>query len=70
MKQIHFSLVIGTLVCAGLYAATPANALSLKEAIAITVDSNPEIGQSIENREAIEFELKQARGLFKPTFPI
>ena len=67
MKQIHFSLVIGTLVCAGLYAATPANALSLKEAIAITVDSNPEIGQSIENREAIEFELKQARGLFKPS---
>ena len=38
-----------------------ASALTLKEAAAIALESNPEIGQAIENREAIEFELRQAR---------
>lgn len=44
-----------------------ANALTLKEAIAVAVESNPEIGQAIENREAIEFELRQAKGLYLPS---
>lgn len=42
-------------------------ALTLKEALAVTVESNPEIGQAVENREAIEFELRQARGLYLPS---
>lgn len=44
-----------------------AGAISLKEAVAVAVESNPEIGQAAQNREAIEFELRQARGLFLPT---
>jgi outer membrane protein, adhesin transport system len=44
----------------------PANALTLEQAVSIALDSNPEIGQAIENREAIEFELRQARGLYLP----
>ena len=44
-----------------------ANAMSLEEAMAIAVESNPEIGQAIENREAVEFELRQARGLYLPS---
>jgi adhesin transport system outer membrane protein len=44
----------------------PASALSLKEAVAIALESNPEIGQAAENREAIQFELRQARGLYMP----
>ncbi|MCR4268616.1 TolC family outer membrane protein [Nitratireductor sp. ZSWI3] len=47
--------------------AGTANALSLKEAMAVALESNPEIGQAIENREAIEFELRQARGLYLPS---
>ena len=47
-------------------AAVPAQALTLEQAISIALDSNPEIGQAIENREAIEFELRQARGLYMP----
>ncbi len=43
-----------------------AHALSLRDAVSIALDSNPEIGQAIENREAIEFELRQARGLYLP----
>jgi len=46
--------------------ANPSSALSLREAIATTIDSNPQIGAAIENREAIEFELRQARGLYMP----
>ena len=43
-----------------------AHAISLRDAVSIALDSNPEIGQAIENREAIEFELRQARGLYLP----
>ncbi|WP_046863562.1 TolC family outer membrane protein [Microvirga massiliensis] len=43
-----------------------APALTLREAVGITIESNPQIGQAIENREAIEFELRQARGLYLP----
>ncbi|TDH34482.1 channel protein TolC [Pseudohoeflea suaedae] len=50
-----------------LGAITPAGAISLNDAVAVAVEANPEIGQAIENREAIEFELRQARGLFLPT---
>lgn len=47
--------------------ASNASALSLKEAMAVALESNPEIGQAVENREAIEFELRQARGLYLPS---
>ncbi|MGI9482540.1 MAG: TolC family outer membrane protein [Hyphomicrobiales bacterium] len=40
--------------------------MSLREAVGIAVDSNPEIGEAISNREAIEFELRQGRGLWMP----
>ena len=45
-------------------AAGQSHALTLKEAVDTALHSNPEIGQAIENREAIEFELRQARGLY------
>ncbi|MGI9351000.1 MAG: TolC family protein [Rhizobiaceae bacterium] len=43
------------------------HALSLKEAVSVTLDSNPDIEQAIQNREAIEFELRQAKGLALPS---
>lgn len=45
----------------------PANALSLKEAVAVSLEANPEIGQAMANREATEFELRQAKGLYLPS---
>lgn len=48
------------------FAMTGASAFTLREAIATTIDSNPQIGAAIENREAVEFELRQARGLYLP----
>ncbi|QKV16982.1 TolC family outer membrane protein [Oricola thermophila] len=54
----------------GVAIAQPAHAISLNEAVTVAVESNPEIGQAIENREAIEFELRQARGLFLPSIDL
>jgi adhesin transport system outer membrane protein len=40
-----------------------ANAISLQQAIEKTMKTNPQILQAAKDREAIEFELRQARGL-------
>lgn len=45
---------------------SPARAMTLYEAIKLALEANPEIGQAIANREAIEFELRQAKGLWLP----
>jgi len=60
-------LLLGTAL-AGALISVPnlALALSLTEAVTLAVKTNPEIGQAIENREAVEFELKQALGLYAP----
>ena len=50
----------------GLASSSSAHAMTLVEAVQIAVSSNPEIGEAISNREAIEFELEQGRGLFRP----
>ena len=55
-----------TVSLVGLASALPASAMTLKQAVEIAVDSNPEIGAAIENRLATEFELQQALGLYAP----
>jgi outer membrane protein, adhesin transport system len=47
-------------------AAAPVLAQSLPDAVRVALESNPQIGQAEQNREAIEFELKQALGLYSP----
>ncbi len=54
-------------VCAAALLPGAAHAISLKTAIKITLEANPEIGEAIARREAIEFELRQARGLYLPS---
>ena len=67
MDSMRLHCVITVLAIAvGVQVVTPASAITLREAISVALDSNPEIGQAIENREAIEFELRQARGLYLP----
>ncbi|MEP1441914.1 MAG: TolC family outer membrane protein [Hyphomicrobiales bacterium] len=48
----------------------PTHALTLKEAIGIALESNPTILSAGENKEAVEFELRQARGLYLPTIDL
>ncbi|MAS12017.1 MAG: channel protein TolC [Nitratireductor sp.] len=66
-KSRVLSILAAALMGGAVLFPTSANALSVKEAMAVALESNPEIGQAIENREAIEFELRQARGLFLPS---
>ena len=42
------------------------DAVSMRDAIAVAVNSNPEIIQAQMNKEAIQFERKQAQGLYLP----
>lgn len=44
-----------------------ANAMSLQQAIETTMKTNPQILQAAKDKEAIEFELRQARGLYLPS---
>lgn len=44
----------------------PAQAMSLRDAVSLALISNPQIGQAIQDREALEFELKQAHGEYLP----
>lgn len=47
-------------------AQSAGQAVSLQEAIAVAVNSNPEIAQAQYNKEAIQMERKQAQGLYAP----
>lgn len=58
------TLVVSALCAAG--AAQAQEELDLRTAIDIAINSNPEIGQAVQNREAIDFERRQARGLYHP----
>ena len=44
----------------------PAYAIDLREAVEAAVASNPQINQAAQNKQAIEFERKQAQGLYLP----
>ena len=57
---------LGVLAAACCCAPIGLSALTLDEAIQVTLEANPEIGEAVSNREAIEFELKQARRLYLP----
>lgn len=59
---------IATLLAASAHGALAqsSDAMSMQEAISIAVNSNPEVAQAQFNKEAIEFERKQAQGLYAP----
>lgn len=60
------NVLLGTVFASSMTVSGGATAFSLQEAITVAVETNPEISQAIENREATEFELKQALGLYMP----
>ena len=63
--SIGTGAVIATLTAA-LLAGGSAQAMTLQEAVQLTVATNPEIGEARANRLAIDHELTQARGLYLP----
>lgn len=60
----------GALMALWLGLMSHASAMPMREAVGLAVATNPEIGEAIANREAIEFELRQGRGLYLPRIDI
>jgi len=61
--------LLATAVGATFYAggaATPANAMSLQEAVSLAISTNPEVGEVSNDRRAIDQELRQGRALYYP----
>src|SRR5690606_5699316 len=58
------AFALGTALTAVM--GTSAFAMSLRDAVGLALTSNPEIGAAMQNREAVEFELRQALGLYAP----
>ncbi len=54
----------------GVAGFASAETVTLRDAMAIAIDSHPEINQAIQNKEAIEFEREQAQGLFLPRISV
>ncbi len=72
MKHAKIKLMAMGSILATFVAANPAYAqtVSLNEAMSAALESNPQINQAIQNKEAIEFEREQAQGLFLPRVTI
>jgi adhesin transport system outer membrane protein len=60
------SLVLTAAAAALIATSACGFAMSMKDAVARAVESNPQIEEAIANRVGIEFELEQARGLYRP----
>ncbi len=66
IKFFSTSLCAATALCTLIILPATSNAMSLYEAVEIAVHSNPEIGQAVANREGVQFELEQGKGLKRP----
>lgn len=67
---MHCKKILTTTTLIALMWGNSVASMTLEEAVGVAVESNPEVLQSFENREAIEFELQQARGAFLPTLDL
>jgi outer membrane protein, adhesin transport system len=63
-------LLAGSASAAFAQMASAGDAVSMRDAIAVATQSNPEINQAQMNKEAIEFERRQAQGLYYPRVDI
>jgi adhesin transport system outer membrane protein len=67
MKWLAFGSALSALVVAN---PVSAQTVDLVQAVEAALESNPEISQAIQNKEAIEFEREQAQGLFLPRITV
>ena len=65
----NISIAKATIVIIGMSSA-PLHASSIEDAIRTALNTNPDIGRVIENRRAINYQLKQAEGGYLPTVDI
>lgn len=65
-KNWSFCLKAALLGGALSFPGTVAHAISVEEAVHLAISTNPDIGIVASNREAVDEELRQARGLYLP----
>ncbi len=63
IRTLKFSLLAGASLVAVSWSAS---AMTIQEAAQLAVSTNPDIGVVSSNREAVDQELRQARGLYLP----
>ena len=66
MRKFRLLTAAGLALVLAAPAMAQDSAVTLQDAISVAMQSNPEIIQAQMNKEAIEFERKQAQGLFMP----
>ncbi|MDK2759775.1 MAG: TolC family protein [Sphingopyxis sp.] len=67
MKPKHKLAGFASALAISLFAAPAlAEPVSMQNVMAVAIDSNPQINQAEMNKQAIEFELEQAKGLYMP----
>lgn len=70
MKMMKTCGSLAALCVAAMASSGWSQTTDLKSAIAAAIDSHPEINQAIQNKEAIEFEREQAKGLYLPRISV
>jgi adhesin transport system outer membrane protein len=65
------ALLLGTALLTGVagFAGSSA-AMSLQDAVGLVIATNPEVGVTVKDRRAIDYELRQARALFYPQIDV
>ena len=64
-------LLVGTALITGLTGLSgAASAMSLQDAVGLVITTNPEVGETVKDRRAIDFELRQARALYYPQIDV
>jgi outer membrane protein, adhesin transport system len=71
VRGLRDSLYAGLVLALGVLAVSAAgSAMTMREAVVMAVETNPDIGEAVANREAREFELRQGRGLYLPSIDV
>jgi adhesin transport system outer membrane protein len=64
----RWALIVPSVIALTAGMGSAASAVELRDAVQVAVDSNPQISTAIQDKEAIEFERRQAQGLYLPRF--
>ncbi|NJM92474.1 MAG: TolC family protein, partial [Rhodospirillaceae bacterium] len=70
-QSLRRALLLGTAFLTGIAGfAAAASAMTLQEAVGLIISTNPEVGVTVKDRRAIDYELRQARALYYPQIDI
>lgn len=68
--RLRTKLLAATALVVSFGMVDQAYAISLKDAVNLVLTTNPEVGVTVKDRRAIDYELRQARGLYYPQIDV